>query len=192
MFSGYCIMRHASEYAAFLSGLKDGDKVGVQVFHPRGDSLMDEKHQYWKIYEGEWRTGQVRYDGNSHPIRSDGLFRYRSSEKPYGDVFPSRIVQWSHEFAPRFEKADRIYYSDGYIKSDRPVYEPLWSRQSFFLDKYGPDNRSVQRSLNAEKYPGILTHSWEVNDGTIIQVFDQGDHEFSKVPVYLYSEDCPD
>lgn len=190
MFSGSCLMKDASEYAAFLSGLKDGDKVGVQVFHPKGDSLLDSKHQYWMIYEGEWTTGRVRYDGDSHPIRPDGLFCHWDSDRPHGDVFPSRIVQWHDEFKPRFEKADRICYSDGYIKSERPVYEPLWSRQSFFLDKFGPDGHSVRRSLKTDKYPGILKHFWKVNDGVMIQVFDCGDYDFSEMRGYLYSEDC--
>ena len=192
MFSGFCLMKDATEYSSFLSGLKDGDRVGVQVFHPRGDSILDPKHQYWKIYEGTWTSGQIRYDGDSHPIRSDGLFFQWESDEPHGDVFPSRIVQWCSEFMPRFEKKDRRYVSDNYVESERPVYEPRWVRQSFFLDKYGPNHRSVQRSLNADKYPGILIHSWKVNDGTIIQVFDCGDYDFSEVPGYLYSEDCPD
>ena len=183
-------MKDDRAYAKFIAGLKEGDKVGVQVFHPKGDTLLDSKHQYWIIYEGTWTTGQVRYDDNSHPIRPDGLFRYRSSEKPYGEVFPNRIVQWHDEFKPRFEKPDRIYYSDGYIKSERPVYEPLWCRQSFFLDTYGPNYRTVGRSVRADKYPGTVNHSWQVNDGSIIQVFDCGDYDFSEVSGYLYSEDC--
>lgn len=183
-------MKSDRKYAEFLAGLKESDKVGVQIFHPKGDTLLDSKHQYWIIYEGIWTTGRVRYDGDSHPIRPDGLFCHWNSEEPHGDVFPSRIVPWHDEFSPRFEKADRIYYSDGYIKSERPVYEPLWSRQSFFLDQYGPGYRSGIRLIDADKYPGILTHSWRVNSGTIIQVFDCGDYDFSEMRGFLYSEDC--
>lgn len=190
MFSDFCLMKNDRAYAKFIAGLKEGDRVGVQVFRAKRSSILNPKHQYWVIYEGEWTTGQVRYNDNCHPIRSDGLFCYHSSEEPYGEVFPDRIVQWHDEFKPRFEKPDRIYYSDGYIKSERPVYEPLWHRQSFFLDKYGLDYRSGKKLIDADKYPEILTHSWQVNSGTIIQVFDCGDYDFSEVPGYLYSENC--
>ena len=190
MFPGSCIVKNEHEYSEFIKCLKDGDKVAVQVFHPKGDTVLDSTHQYWQIYEGEWRTGQVLYDGDSHPIRTDGCLCYWNSEKPSGKVFASRIVPWQSEFTPRFPKKDRMYTSDAYLTSERPVYEPLWSRQSFFLDKYGSNHGSVQKSVNSEKYPGTVHHSWTVHDGTIIQVFDCGDYEFSGTPGYLYSEDC--
>jgi hypothetical protein len=192
MFPGRCIVQNQKEYDQFIAGLKDRQKVAVQKFHPKGDTMLDSTHQYWCIYEGEWMGDRVLYDNDSHPIRPDGFLHYWNSDDPTGEVFYDRIVPWHDEFTPRVPKTKYRMLSDGYVRSERPVWESLWDCQYFFLDKYGKDVGSVSRSIREhEKRSEFRTHQYRVLDGDIIQVFGSNWLEFNDVPGYLYSERLP-
>jgi hypothetical protein len=196
MFSGRCC-QNKSDWEKFISELKDGDRVAVQIFHPHKTGAFDTSMQYWELYEGEYRKDtngreSVWMQSDRHCV-VEGIARYgyEKDSREFGDVFPYRIVRWSEEFTPMVPKEHRRYYGQDHYRSPRPVYEPLWDTQSFLIDKYGPNHGKLSSVFRHN--PQIRFHCRDVYEGTLYQVFydTEVDHEtIVSMPEYLYSEDC--
>lgn len=185
MFSGRCVVTSEQEYRGFLSSLQDEQTVGVQKFHGKRTGRLDYSHQYWALIEGSISGGQVCYredcDYARASFNNDGCLVYPCSNDPLGSIFPDRLIPWNSELE---------FLAKPSIRSDRPIWEPLWDHQYFFLDKHGPSHGCVRKFLQELKRDGteIATHSWFASEGTLIQVFGGSYLDLDAVPGYLYSE----
>jgi hypothetical protein len=106
------------QWNSWVQSLKEGNRVLVQQFIPRGDSCLDSQVECWRFWEGTYQVDLVIYNRDAHPLK-DGYCVYWNSNEKWGDVFGARIVPWHNDVAPRID--------DLYRDCHAPVFDENWT-----------------------------------------------------------------
>lgn len=173
-----------AKYNAWLSTVKDGDRVLIQEFHPKKEGFdIDLELWYFTMAEVEGnRLITVGINDQPFNIKTGKCCYWGQPDSDWGNVFPARMIPIT-----RF-KSIVPNLGDKFI-GDRPLYEPLFTHKNRHVLKI--ESRRVAYAQNdiSKVYPYNYLYTSCGYRETLMYVFteEQWERSFDDV-TYLYSE----
>ena len=155
-----------AKYNAWLSTVKDGDRVLIQEFHPKKNNL-DIDLELWYFTLAEVEGDRLTTIGvNDCPFnRQTGKCCYWGHrDMDWGDVFPARIIPINRFTSVVFNLGDEFI-------GDKPMYEPLFLHKNRHILKI--DSRRVGNICSdiRRKYPYTYLYECYGHDDRLLHVF---------------------
>lgn len=171
-------------YAQWISTLKHGDRVIVQQFEPKGDTILSWSAEHWSYCEGWFHGNTVYFSNSDHPIRKDGLMCYWDSDTPWGNVFPARILPWHPYYAPKDDQRFRSF--------ECPVFEPQWKGDRVYVAVDWQKGIGNVRAALRKALDGIPHYQNRANEAELYVCFTDDYRLKDRMPEgarFLYSEE---
>lgn len=167
-------LKTEAQYQEWLASLKPQDEVVLQSFMPP-QSILGMPFERWRFQKGRVifnneKLYQFVARGDDAPLRPDGMACYWNSDRPWGEVFPARLIPMHYDL----EMNDK---EEGFwLTGHAPVYEPLFFgnyRHVFFV----PHGKDVYKRRNSVRNLYPYCYETDVEGGTVITAF--GPDEFN-------------